>query len=619
MTEPERSAPTAAPGLPVCNALWLGGRLGPLEMACLLSFVRHGHRVVLHVYEDVGAVPPGVEIADAAAILPPSRIIRYNHSGGSLALFSNLFRYELLRRGNGIWIDCDVYCVRPIPVGDAHIYGWETDTSVNNAILGLPPDSPLLARLIGLFDAPSPAWPWIAAGAREKLNARQQAGETLSVADLPWGSTGPLALTYCLHETGLVGRTAPRSVYYPLLWKHAPLLGRAAFDVAGLATPDTRTFHLWHSAVEGRVPQIERGSALDRLYTTGLLFDESRMAMAGKEGESVVPAAPRNQAATADRPAGGSRALLIAASGWNQEAWRAPIRALDPSRPAFLWPETGDPGQIGYALLWNPPAGVFAGLANLRAIFSLGAGVDAIVSRKDLPDVPIVRVVDPDLTQRMTEWVVLQVLMHHRRQRWYDAEQAARRWRIPPQPSAHDVRVGIMGMGVFGRSVADILVRLGFDVAGWSRGRHDLPGVRSFAGPHELGAFLGRTDILVALLPLTVETRGILSMPLFQRLSRQGKLGPPVIINAGRGGLQVEADIVAALETGILGGASLDVFEREPLDPQSPLWGRPNVVITPHVAGASAPAVLAPGILRQIAAFERGEPLQNVVDRNRGY
>ena len=592
--------------LPVCHALWLGGKLGPLEMACLASFVRHGHRVVLHVYGDVGPVPLGVEIADASRILPPERVVRYNHSGGSLALFSNLFRYELLRRGMGIWIDCDMYCLRPVRTGDVHIYGWESEVSVNNAILALPPHSPVLASLIGLFDAPSSTWPWLADADRARLAAREKVGEKLKIGDLPWGATGPLALTHYLREAGLSGRAAPREVYYPLPWKDAPLLGRAGFDIARVIGPGTVAVHLWHTSVSLRIPRIERGSALDRLYTTGLLFDEDRMPEAG--GPAPAPA-----------PRPGARTILIATPGWNVAPWRDAVRAVDPSRPLALWPDVGDPAEIAYALIWNPPREIFNGTRSLRAIFCLGAGVDWMIGRRDLPDVPIARIVDPDLTQRMTEWVTLQVLMHHRRQRWFDVEQSARRWRSQRQPAASEVRVGIMGMGELGRSAADILIRLGFDVAGWSRQRHDIPNVRSFAGPDELVAFLGRTDILVVLLPLTPQTRHILSMPLFQRLARNGKLGTPVLINAGRGGLQVEADILQALDEGVLGGASLDVFEREPLDPQSPLWARPNVIITPHVAATSQPAVLAPGILRQIAAFERGEPLQNVVDRSRGY
>ncbi len=312
-------------------------------------------------------------------------------------------------------------------------------------------------------------------------------------------------------------------------------------------------------------------------------------------------------------------AILFAMTVWDPVPWIAAVKARDPLRPIFVWPDVPEPERVAYALAWKPPPGAFADLANLKAILSLGAGVDHLIFRKDLPDVPIVRVVDPDLTERMTEWVVLQVLIHHRRQRLYDRQQREHLWRERSQPAAHAVRVGIMGMGVLGRASAKALSALGFRVAGWSRHGSPVPGIESFAGRQGLEAFLKRTDILVCLLPLTAETRGILAMPLFEKLARSGLPGMPVLINGGRGGLQVEADIVAALESGVLAGASLDVFETEPLDRASPLWGMDTVVITPHVAAASAPAALVPALLREITNFEAGAPLTNVVDRKAGY
>jgi glyoxylate/hydroxypyruvate reductase A len=311
--------------------------------------------------------------------------------------------------------------------------------------------------------------------------------------------------------------------------------------------------------------------------------------------------------------------ILIATTGWDQDAWAAPLRAADPGRRVFFWPEVPDPASVGFALVWNPPAGLFAGLQNLRAIFSTGAGVDHIIFRDDLPDVPIARIARADLTRRMTEWVTLQVLLHHRQHRGYAALQAEHRWQELRHPAASEVRVGIMGMGVLGRDSAEVLARLGFQVAGWSRRPSNVAGVQSFHGKQQLDAFLARTDILVSLLPLTPETRGVLSMPLFRKLARDGKLGGPALINAGRGKLQVEADIIAALDQGVLKGASLDVFETEPLPAASPLWGRSDVFITPHSAGWSSPDALAGDIIRQIVAFERGEPLANVVDRAASY
>jgi len=310
-----------------------------------------------------------------------------------------------------------------------------------------------------------------------------------------------------------------------------------------------------------------------------------------------------------------ARSILLTTGSWNPEPWIAAIRSGDPERPLHVFPDVSDPSAIGYALVWEPPAGLLGRLPNLKAIFSLGAGVDALLAQPDLPDVPVVRVVNPDLTRRMTEWVVLQVLIHHRQHRAYDRQQAAHVWKEFPQPAAHEVRVGIMGLGALGRDAATALRRLGFDVVGWSRRPANLPEIACFHGPEGLDSFLARTDILVALLPLTPETRGILAMPLFDKLAPDGVLGGPVLINAGRGGLQVEADVVAAVEQGTLIGASLDVFEREPLDPASRLWSLPNVVVTPHAAAASAPRALIPPILDQIRDFEAGKPLAHVVDR----
>ncbi|HET7716839.1 MAG TPA: glyoxylate/hydroxypyruvate reductase A [Bauldia sp.] len=315
----------------------------------------------------------------------------------------------------------------------------------------------------------------------------------------------------------------------------------------------------------------------------------------------------------------GGNDILIASGPWDPAPWAEAVRAIDPHRATFIWPDLPDSRVIRYVMAWHPPEAALQGLPNLKVIFSLGAGVEHILSRETPPDVPVVRIVSNDLTKRMTEWVTLQVLMHHRRQRQYDRLQAERRWQELRQPAASDVRVGVMGMGVLGRSAAEVLVQLGFRVAGWSRRPKTIAGVESYHGDAALDPFLARTDILVALLPLTPETRGLLSMPLFHKLARDGALGGPVLINAGRGGLQVEADIVRAMRDGVLIGASLDVFETEPLDRTSPLWGLENVIVTPHCAAWSDPVELTRQILDQIAAFESGRPLRNVVDRDASY
>jgi glyoxylate/hydroxypyruvate reductase A len=312
--------------------------------------------------------------------------------------------------------------------------------------------------------------------------------------------------------------------------------------------------------------------------------------------------------------------ILLAVTEWDPAPWLARFTALAPGR-TVVTPETlADPASIRYALSWRHRPGALADLPNLQAIFSLGAGVDHVLADPRLPDVPIVRVVDPDLTARMSEWVVMQVLLHHRQFRRYDRQQAGKIWaEDETQPAAAEVRVGILGLGELGLDAARKLQALGFDVAGWSRSRKSAPGLESFHGRQGLDALLARTDMLVCLLPLTPDTRGLLNASLFAELARDGRLGGPFLLNAGRGGLQVEADIVSALDAGVLKGASLDVFETEPLPAVSPLWAHPNVFISPHNAAVSAPGSIARYIAEQIFAFERGEPLRNVVDRGRGY
>jgi len=310
--------------------------------------------------------------------------------------------------------------------------------------------------------------------------------------------------------------------------------------------------------------------------------------------------------------------LLIATRGWDPQPWVARLAAMLPGRRIDT-PETlSDRASVAYALTWRHAPGAFEDLPNLRAIFSLGAGVDHALVDPRLPAAPLVRVVDPDLTGRMSEWVALQVLLHHRQFRRYDRQQCDRVWdEDENQPAAGHVRVGVLGLGEIGLDAAGKLKALGFAVAGWSRTqkRADFP---TFHGVDGLEALLARTDALVCLLPLTPDTRGLLNASLFAKLARDGRVGP-VLINAGRGGLQVEADILAALESGVLKGASLDVFETEPLPQNSPLWTREDVFVSPHNAGLSEPQAVARYIAGQILSFERGEPLRNVVDRARGY
>ncbi len=313
-------------------------------------------------------------------------------------------------------------------------------------------------------------------------------------------------------------------------------------------------------------------------------------------------------------------AALFYAHGWPVDMWLDALRCHAPSLDVRLWPETGNVSQIRYALLWKPPPEIFENLPNLEVIFSLGAGVDHLLALDKLPrDVPIVRVEVDDLTARMSEYAILQVLMHHRRQREYDTMAQKREWRELHQPAANEIRVGVMGLGVLGLDAARKLAMLGFQIAGWSRSQKQINGIKTYSGQSGLHDFLARTDILLCLLPLTDETRAILDYPLFCSLARDGAGAGPVLINAGRGGLQVETDIIRALDEGILAGASLDVFEIEPLPQQSPLWGNEKVIITPHCAASSSPDAISRRIAEQIKACEQGDGPENIIDRNRGY
>ncbi len=280
--------------------------------------------------------------------------------------------------------------------------------------------------------------------------------------------------------------------------------------------------------------------------------------------------------------------------------------------------KSADLSNASYAFLWQPDLDLFHRAPNLKVLFSGGAGVDSILATPGLPNIPIVRFVDESLTTRMSEWVVLQCLSHLRQAPAYTVQQRSRIWKELHQPEAKDLTVGVMGLGVLGQDSVRKLKIMGFNVIGWSRTKKTIEGIKTYDAS-QLDAFLARTDMLVGLLPLTDETRGIFNASLFSKLRQKGALGAPVFLNAGRGGSQVEKDLIAALDAKILGGASLDVFEQEPLSPDSPFWSMDNVIVTPHAASASDIRALLRNAEVQMERFERGEALQHVVDRTTGY
>jgi glyoxylate/hydroxypyruvate reductase A len=295
--------------------------------------------------------------------------------------------------------------------------------------------------------------------------------------------------------------------------------------------------------------------------------------------------------------------------------WKRALERALPGIEVRIWPEAGARACVDYVLCWNPPAGVFRGMDNLKAVFSLGAGVDHLSDRRALPDdVPVVRMVEPALTEGMSEYVIYQVLRFHRRMADYDAQQSRKEWRGRSQVRPRERRIGIMGLGVLGQDAAAKLRVLDFDVAGWSKSEKKISGVHSFAGTGGLEAFLERTDILVCMLPLTQETRGILSRRHLDRLPKGA-----CVINAARGPHLVEADLLAALDCGHIAGAALDVFHQEPLPADHPFWTHPKVTLTPHIASLTNPETGARAIADQIARCESGRLPRNMVDFSRGY
>jgi glyoxylate/hydroxypyruvate reductase A len=307
--------------------------------------------------------------------------------------------------------------------------------------------------------------------------------------------------------------------------------------------------------------------------------------------------------------------LLLKAGVEPAEAWVAAFAELDPGLEVVVWPDVADPEAVTAALVANPPPGLLASLPNLAMIASLPAGLDHLFRDPELPPgVPITRSMPPDGDPVMTETVVLHVLRHHRQLPQYLAQQRRREWKKLPQPSPAERGVGILGIGTLGRPAAEALVAMGFDVAGWSRSHKAIDGVRSYVGEDELDAFLARTDILVSMLPTTAATTGLLDAGALARLP-QGA----AVVNVGRGPVLDAAALLAALDSGHLSGATLDVFDVEPLPEDDPLWVHERVTVMPHVATSTNPRRAAAVVVENLRRLVAGEPLVNLVDRDAGY
>ncbi|SSD84303.1 2-hydroxyacid dehydrogenase YcdW [Klebsiella quasipneumoniae] len=297
------------------------------------------------------------------------------------------------------------------------------------------------------------------------------------------------------------------------------------------------------------------------------------------------------------------------------------IRELEKQLPGARVREwkAGDNQPADYALVWHPPVEMLQGRA-LKAVFALGAGVDSILSKlRDHPDmlplsIPLFRLEDTGMGRQMQEYAVSQVLHWFRRFDDYQALKLASRWQPLPEYRADEFTIGIMGAGVLGAKVAESLQPWGFPLRVWSRSRKSWPQVQSFAGQAELGGFLQGTRVLINLLPNTAETVGIINQTLLAQLPDESYL-----LNLARGVHVVEEELLAALNNGKLKGAMLDVFSREPLPQESPLWAHPRVAMTPHVAAVTRPMEAIAYIAGTISRLERRESVSGQVDRQRGY
>jgi glyoxylate/hydroxypyruvate reductase len=294
--------------------------------------------------------------------------------------------------------------------------------------------------------------------------------------------------------------------------------------------------------------------------------------------------------------------------------WAEQFARKLPQLPFRSWPDVGDAAQVRFIAAWEPPAHLAESFPNLEILFSVGAGVDQFDFSALPPDVTLVRMIEPGLVACMAEYVSWAVLSLHRDMPMYLHQQRHGVWQAHAIRPAGSRRVGVMGIGQLGRAALAQLRGLGFDCAGWNRSRRNEPGVRCYAGEAELDEFLARTDILVCLLPLTPETRGILGQRVFDALPEGAAL-----VNAARGGHLVQADLLAALESGRLSSAILDVCEPEPPQPGHLFWEHPRIWLTPHVASATQAETAAEALLDNLRRHAAGLPLEGVVDRARGY
>jgi glyoxylate/hydroxypyruvate reductase A len=307
-------------------------------------------------------------------------------------------------------------------------------------------------------------------------------------------------------------------------------------------------------------------------------------------------------------------ALVFYSQYDDPEAWRRALAAELPDLDFRVAPAIGDPAAVRYVLVWKPPAGFFAAFPNLALVVNLGAGVDSLVGRDDLPDVPIARLSDPGMQALMTSYVLFAVIRHARGFLELERAQRLRQWHYVHPGSLSAFRIGVLGLGELGGAAAEGLVRTGFDVRGWARSHKTIDGVKCLAGADMLDRFLSESDILVVMLPLTAETHGLLDARRLALLPSGAKL-----VNVSRGSIVDDDALLAALRSGAIAEATLDVFAVEPLPSEHPFWTMDNVLITPHLASSAVPQDAARDVAESIRRVRAGGAPLHPVDRRRGY
>jgi len=307
--------------------------------------------------------------------------------------------------------------------------------------------------------------------------------------------------------------------------------------------------------------------------------------------------------------------LVFIAPNRDLSAWKRALEQIDPNLEIEIWPDIENKNRVHFCVCWNQPKHLLDSFPNLKAVSSLGAGVDHLLTDDSLPDsVDICRVVSPSLVQQMKEYILGAILNIQRNFIRCFQQKNKKIWQTHDHSSASHWNVGIMGLGELGRPVAEQLAQVGYQVSGWSRSKKALTNVRSYAGSDELDSFLNNTQILVCLLPLTTETEGILALDIFKKLKH-----PAWVINVARGEHLVNEDLIYALDSSILQGAWLDVFSKEPLPNQHPFWNRDNIMITPHIASVTEPDEVAQQIVDNYKRALSGMPLNYAVDREKEY